>query len=64
MTDITIDQPPYSETNSATYNRYYKDIYGKGGVFTKLCGWEGSRKLYTSGIGDSNYVQYSTILEE
>ena len=63
MTDVPIDQPGDSELNRATFSKYYGGNCGKGGIFTQLCGWEGTLELFTGGIGDSEYVEKSRILQ-
>ena len=37
MTDVPLDAPSDSETNRATFSKYYKGNCGKGGIFTQLC---------------------------
>ena len=46
------------------WNQYYKGPYGKGAIFTQLCGWEGTHELFTGNIGDSDYVKACGFLKD
>ena len=50
--------------NKALWSKYYEGPCGKGGIFTQLCGWEGTHELYTGNIGDSEYVKACGFLKE
>jgi len=49
MHDMTGVPLPHSSDaeliNRATYNKYYGGNCGKGGIFTRPCGWEGTLEL-------------------
>jgi hypothetical protein len=62
MTNVPLMQPSDGEGNRALWNAYYNGCCGKGGIFTQLCGWEGTLELYTGGVGDSDYIRLSGIL--
>lgn len=64
MSNIPINAPSDAELNRATFNPYYGMPFGKGGIFTQLCGWQGTLEVYTGGIGDSDYVRRSGLLAE
>ena len=64
MTNIPLPQPADADMNSATWNTYYNMCCAKGGVFTQLCGWEGTLELYIDATGDSDYIRKTKILEE
>ena len=64
MSDVPLVQPSDAEFNRATYSKYYGGNCAKGGIFTQLCGWQGTLELFTGSIGDSDYVIQSNILLE
>ncbi len=64
MSNIPLPQPSEPEFNRATYSKYYGGNCAKGGIFTQLCGWEGTLELFTGSIGDSEYITKSNILGE
>ena len=43
--------------------QFYGGNCGKGGIFTYLCGWERALELFTGGIGNSDCVEISNILD-
>ena len=63
MSDLSLDNPTDAELNRALYNDYYNGCCGKGGIFSQPCGWEGTHELFSGGIGDSDYIRRSKILE-
>lgn len=64
MTNIPLTQPSEPELNRALWNSYYNQPCAKGGIFTQLCGWEGTIELFVGSTGDSDYVRLSKLLEE
>ena len=63
MTNVPLMQPSDAELNRALWNAYYGGCCGKGGIFTQMCGWEGTLELFTGAIGDSDYIKLSKILK-
>ena len=37
---------------------------GRGGIFTQLCGWEGTHELFSGNIGDPEYVKECAFLKD
>ena len=62
MTNVPLTQPSEAEVNRSLWNTYYHHCCAKGGVFTQLCGWEGTLELFVGGVGDSEYIRKSGIL--
>ena len=63
MTDVPLSQPSEGELNRSLWNSYCNGCCGKGGIFTQLCGWEGTIELFSGGVGDSGYIRDSAILK-
>ena len=63
MSYLSLDNPTDAELNMALYNDYYNGCCGKGGIFSQPCGWEGTHELFSGGVGDSDYIRQSKILE-
>ena len=63
MSDMPMNRAADAELNRALYSSYYGGPCAKGGIFTQLCGWEGTYELFTGSVGDSDYVRQSGILE-
>ena len=63
MSDMPLNGAADAEFDRALYSSYYGGPCAKGGIFTQLCGWEGTYELFTGSVGDSDYVRQSGILE-
>ena len=63
MSNFPLENPENAELNRALFNQYYSGCCGKGGMFTQMCGWEGTHDLFTGAIGDSEHVRKALILE-
>ena len=62
MTNVPLTQPSDAELNRSLWNQYYNQCCGKGGIFTQLCGWEGTLELFVGNTGDSDYIKKTKIL--
>ena len=64
MSDFALPEPSDGDLNKALWSKYYGGPCGKGGIFTQLCGWEGTHELFTGNIGDSEYVKLCAFLKD
>jgi hypothetical protein len=60
-TNIKMTQPSFAEAQHATYSLYYSGNVGKGAVYVQPCGWIGCNEIWSGGVSDTHYLQYSEV---